>query len=37
MDSGFIEIQDGKSFVNPIYAYENYVDNFIKLDKIYRG
>ncbi|EOU2050682.1 hypothetical protein CYK80_12340 [Clostridium perfringens] len=37
MDSGFVEIEDGKSFVNPIYAYVNYVDNFIKLDKIYRG
>ncbi|MGU8937520.1 hypothetical protein ACV3U6_07710 [Clostridium perfringens] len=36
MDIGFTEIEDGKSFVNPIYAYENYVDNFIKLDKIYR-
>lgn len=37
MDNGFIEKEDGKSFINPIYAYDNYVDNFIKLDKIYRG
>ncbi|MGV2685530.1 hypothetical protein GNF82_14225 [Clostridium perfringens] len=36
MNIGFDELEDGKSFVNPIYAYENYVDNFIKLDKIYR-
>ena len=36
MDNGFIDVEENKKFVNPIYSYHNYIDNFIKLDKIYR-